>query len=328
MGTRKKSAAPAQKPPLFKVTTGDGHSPYITAYRWSLPTQRGDGTWEPGAWHEEPPSVLDRGHGLHVTPAPRTYWPSRDCRAWHCEAEGHREDPATSHHVVALRVRLLRPATEQEVEAADRAWHAAWYARQRAEDNRKRLDRARRTAAVRAAGKAEARKKGVPSPARSAFDMLVGMTPTRSWRDVNRARSDALSYAVCYLEFDPCDVAEIHEAYRGDKWMGDREELYKGAIMAGNPSAVVSVERFLGRRPWWHEKRGGGRERMVLHYEFCWQGRSVSITSFDDAADALVACSYQESESAHGPRKIKKRFTITHAEYDAHFRAKSEREAA
>jgi hypothetical protein len=100
---KKVEAAPAIK--LYKVLTADGHSPYITAYAWSLPTDNGDGTWTPGAWHEEPASVLKAGRGLHITPSPRTYWPQSTCVAYECEASGYRENPEENSHVVATRVR-------------------------------------------------------------------------------------------------------------------------------------------------------------------------------------------------------------------------------
>ena len=128
---------------LYKVLTADGHSPYITAYAWSLPIDNGDGTWTPGAWHEEPARVLDEGRGLHITPSPSAYWPRRDCIAYECEASGYRENPESDRHIVATRVRLLRPIGRDTAMDISHKWDAEQNARYVKQRQKERLDRAR-----------------------------------------------------------------------------------------------------------------------------------------------------------------------------------------
>lgn len=341
--TKKTKKAPAETVTLYKVTTADGHSPYITAYAWSLPREEppGSGNWLPGEWHEEPERALNEGRGLHVTPTPTRYRPGgRSNVVYVCEAAGHRVDPATDSHVVALRVRLLRPATWDEAEDASYRWEAELRARREHEDMCERLDRARSAAKAKSLTRSAARKRGVKSPALTAFELLVEMTPTASWNDVNEARRDALQYAVDHLEFDPGDVADIAARYAGHRWMGDGEGLYGRAAAGGNRSACVSLERHMGRKPWWTVTRDGRRERLTLGSRFWWEETWVKITSFRDDEDALVACAYEDQWAEgrypgegrrHVGEKIVRRFTIARAGYDAARRAsaaKGCREAA
>lgn len=151
---------------LYKVLTADGHSPYITAYAWSLPIDNGDGTWTPGAWHEEPARVLDEGRGLHVTPSPSTYWPRRDCIAYECEASGYRENPESDRHIVATRVRLLRPIGRDAATDISRKWGAEQNARYVKQRQKERLGRAREAAAAKKANIEAGRKAGVACDAR------------------------------------------------------------------------------------------------------------------------------------------------------------------
>lgn len=279
----KKRANPRALPasvPLYKVLTADGHSPYITAYAWSLPTQREDGSWEPGAWHEEPASVLKQGRGLHISPSPTHYTPRRDCVTYACEASGYREDPLTDHHVVATRVRLLHPITAEEADRVSREWDANRNAQYELAKQKKRLDRARIAATKATADRVAARKKGVESPALTAFRLLVELTPTESWRDVNGCRYDALKYATEWLRFDAEDVSTIHREFVGGRWFGSSEGLYALAIQRGNKSACVAWEHHFGRKPWWHRQSDGTRERLHVDARVHLGGAWHRITSF------------------------------------------------
>lgn len=287
---RTKKAAPAPLR-LFKVLTADGHSAYITAYAWSLPEQAADGSWTPGAWHEEPPEVFDRGHGLHVSPSPSHYTPRSSCITYECEAEGYREDPQTSHHVVALRVRLLRPVSAEEAERASHEWDSGKWARIALADQKERLDRARTAARSAKANQDAARAAGVESPALTAFRLLVEVTPTESWREVNGCRYDALRYAIKWLRFDPADVTTIYREFGGAHWFGagsgTDEHLYELAIEQGNKSACVAWEHYFGRKPWWRSAKGGTRERIHVGTQIRVGGVWHRITSF--RADYLNA---------------------------------------
>lgn len=131
-----KKPAEGETIPLYKVLTKDGHSPYITAYAWSLPTKNDDGSYTPGAWHEEPESALDAGRGLHITPSPMRYRPNNECITYACEASGYREDPATDNHVVATKVRLLHPITNEEARKVSSDYDAGMRVRHERAENK------------------------------------------------------------------------------------------------------------------------------------------------------------------------------------------------
>lgn len=334
----RKSATKTEPPiQLYKVLTADGHSPYIVAYAWSLPTKNADGTWTPGAWHEEPPTVLDIGHGLHITPCPMDYWPRLDSVAYECEAEGYREDPATGSHVVALKVRLLRPITRDAAQEVSQEWKAGRWARQSRARQKEHLDAARKVAAQAKADREAARKLGVDSPALASFRYLDAVTPTESWRDVNEARHAALRYATAYLRFDPDDVKTIVKEFRGSYWLGEggAEHLYGLAVIAKNASACASWEAYLGRKPWWRTSQGE-RTRLSVGDSLMWDGLLVDVTSIDDAADVFVACAYTHSRKVVGrggdayvehTKKIARRFRVTREAFNAVFNPKPARAA-
>ncbi len=332
MAKKTKKPAEVETIQLYKVLTKDGHSPYITAYAWSLPTKNADGSYTPGAWHEEPASALDAGRGLHVTPAPMRYRPRHDCIVYACEASGYREDPATDHHVVATKVRLLHPVTEEFAEKASYEYDAQASARHAKARNKERLDRARKVATAVATGNAAKRAAGVESPALLAFKMLVELTPAESWRDVNSCRRDALDYANSYLRFDPDDVTVILREYRGGYWLGEggAERFYGRAIAAKNLSACASWEKYLERKPWWGTDRDGDRARLSLGSRLDWQGRRCKITSFI-GDESFVACAYKKEKKTNGSHEyeeetstIEKRFTVTRAAFAEAFGKKKE----
>lgn len=297
--TEAKATSLTATPKLYKVLTSDGRSPYITTYAWSLPQGNGDGTWTPGAWHEEPAEVFDRGEGLHITPKPLGYWPRHDCVAYEVEAGGYREDPLTESHVVALRVRLMRPVTEEEARRASYEWDAESHARQLKEQQREQLDRAREAAAQHKGRKEAERREGCDSPAMIGFRTLVELTPTSSWRDVNGCRLAALQYAMQWLDFDPEDVSRIYRDFGGAYWFGaDHEHLYARAVASENKSAAVAFEHFLGRKPWWHTTRLG-RERLCVGSTIVVDGMLWRVTSFHD--DHLIAVG--EDKDGKGRRR-------------------------
>lgn len=328
--TKKASTEAAPAIQLYKVLTADGHSPYITAYAWSLPTDNGDGTWTPGAWHEEPASVLDKGRGLHITPSPRTYWPRATCVAYECEASGYRENPEENSHVVATRVRLLRPIDRDAAMDVSIKWDAEQNVRYEKAQQKRLLDRAREAAAAKKATVEAGRKAGVASPAMLAFETLVELTPTESWRDVNSCRYEALNYVTKYLRFDPGDVEAICGQYRGGYWFGENaaENLYGDAIRAENASACAAFEQFLGRKPWWTTDNDGKRKRLSLGERIEWRGAECKITSFN-GDESFVACSYKKHAlGSDYERKVERRFTITREAWREATAPKKARKAA
>lgn len=299
---------------LYKVLTADGHSPYITAYAWPLPIDNGDGTWTPGAWHEEPARVLDEGRGLHITPSPSAYWPRRDCIAYECEASGYRENPESDRHIVATRVRLLRPIGRDTAMDISHKWDAEQNARYVKQRQKERLDRAREAAAAKKANIEAGRKAGVASPAMLAFSTLVELTPPAdSWRDVNSCRHDTFKHVVRYMRFDPGDVEAIYNKYGGGHWVGEggSESFYRSAISSGNVSACEAFEVYFRRKPWWTTDHDGNRKRLSLGDTIGWTGVECKITSFK-GDESFTACAYKDNNGdRYASRKIERRFTVT-----------------
>src|SRR5207253_434140 len=120
----------------------------------------------------------------------------------------------------------------------------------------------------------------------------------------------------------------------------------------GNLSAAISLESYLGRTPFIWAERTKSPGRLCVGSEFTWKGERLKVTSFDDKAHTLTACSYTKdydgddegvgnvvyflgdyrtieartdygdgslvvrcsAKQDHEPRKIKKRFCITNEE--------------
>jgi len=92
---------------LYKVLRG-GQSFHGGSLVWSLPTQRADGSWEPGAWHETPEARLC-SVGLHLTWDPPAWGGGLDdTEVYLVEAEDVGMRDLGAAKVVARRVRLLR----------------------------------------------------------------------------------------------------------------------------------------------------------------------------------------------------------------------------
>lgn len=298
MAKKKKKTVPAAAEPtrLFKVLTVDGVSPQQTHYKWTLPTQRPDGTWEPSPWHEAGPNtetVYPGRWGLHVTAAVDYYSVSDGRIAYEAEVAGEsrEHDDGYHHQVAAERVRLLRPVEWKDAcDAGARRRKAAQEARL-AEKAKARMDEIRGDAIRAAAAKKAMRDAGVPSPALHAMRTLAELTPRPSWRTINASRGQALAYATRWLKFDPEDVCTIAKELRGSHWIGadGGESYYHIAVDAGNTSACVAWERYIGRKPWWY--RSGydrKRERVYLGMQVYVDRVWYRITSFrDEYANAV-----------------------------------------
>lgn len=283
--------------PLFKVVRANGEAPFVKDYVWSLPTDNGDGTWTPGAWHTHDGPEVKCGNGLHLTSVP-SEWVKRDngLVCYVADAEEVTGDPLSEDKVIARRARLVRLASVEEMNAANASWDASRLERRRAEDERERKEReqwAIDSAKAKAEEQGERLKKaaeiaratakneadaGVESPALMAFRTLVELGSCDSWADVNSSRRSALSHCAWFLRFNAGDVGTINKDFRGSYWL-DAESLYSAAIAAGNTSACVSLEKFLGRKPWWFTGRGK-RERLHVGASLRLNGEWLRVTSF------------------------------------------------
>lgn len=292
---------------LFKMVHADGRAPFVAGYVWSLPCQNKDGSWRPGDWHEHDGAELRIGHGLHLTPYPHIY---ARCDL-HCYVAEATEVAAEhgSDQVVARRARLLRPATAEEVETARRAYYeaeeddrkrrAAEAAKARAKQQADRLAKASKAAREHAKADADA---GVESPALTAFRVLVELGSCDSWTDVNTSRRSAITHAVRFLRFNPGDVSTICRSYGGEHWL-DAERLYADAIVAGNTSACVAMEKFLDRKPWWFTRGSEKRQRLYVGASLRLNNEWLRITSF--RAEHLNAVRADEGASS-GVVKIRR----------------------
>ena len=93
-----------------------GQSWHGGTHTWSLPTQREDGTWKPGAWT---PRVTPRlcSTGYHLTRDPVEWWGrDGDVVAYLAEHDGAVDDQG-GEKISVERCRLLRPLTTAELEA-------------------------------------------------------------------------------------------------------------------------------------------------------------------------------------------------------------------
>lgn len=291
-------------PLLFKVLRADGSAPHVGhRYVWSLPREV-DGVTVPGDWHEEPTdSAAPCVRGLHITAYPTQWGADRgDTVTWVVEAEGIVGDPALDDKVIAARVRMMRRATEAEVDATRDAYRDSWDARhkrERAKELSERAKRAAKKAKEQREETAVARAEGVKSPAQHTFAMLVAITGHSSWREINTARYAALKFLVEFVGFERDDFGAILKDFNGGFWIGENgvEHLYALAIGSENTSAVLSIEKHLGRKPFWQlgwAKRGKrDKTRVHLGSEITIDGRVLRVTSFRDAAGYLNAQEYR-----------------------------------
>jgi hypothetical protein len=90
----------------YKVLV-DGRSCFGGTLEWSLPTERSDGTWEPGGWMEVSGPVELCYRGLHLTADPYGRWATRGMSVF--EAEPGEIADRKQDKVVTDRARLLRP---------------------------------------------------------------------------------------------------------------------------------------------------------------------------------------------------------------------------
>lgn len=325
MDSNEPTIAPSDPVMLFKVVLQDGRAPYKRSYVWSLPTQDANGAWMPGAWHEE--STVGAGvgtKGLHLTAEPG--WVLKYQQDPHAtyvvEAEGVVGDPLLDSQVIAARVRLLRPATDDEIEAATTRWntyaearaaaeqqrHEAQVAQWKAEEierkkkaQRRKLAAMRKAAAERESERQTVRKAGVLSTAllylRMTEEAIRGLSDTRR----HRAYHDALRFAVEWLAFEKDDVHRISvEVERlSDE---DLERLYTDALEKKNESAARSVEHALDRKPWWYSapRFAAERRRLSVGATFEREGTLWEVTSFRDTEGYLNAKKVIERPSLGG----------------------------
>ena len=133
--------------------------------------------------------------------------------------------------------------------------------------------------------------------------------------------------------FEKTDLVEIRkycaESSYNPAWYGVDERHYSVAVRCGNLTFAYAFEKLRGRIPFigfgldyydcWpiYSKHNTPPTmgRLVMATEFGWKGETVSVTSFNDEKHSLIACAYHPDPEEYRPSKIKKRFTITVADF-------------
>lgn len=121
-----------------------------------------------------------------------------------------------------------------------------------------------------------------------------------SWQRLNGALYSALSNAIrSGMDFDDGDLRYLSENCRCGYWLGDGERLYSAACGGSrgdfNLSAAIAFEKHWGRPAWLWPEETKTPKRLHIGERFHWQGRFVTVTSFNDAKKSLVACTYKDN---------------------------------
>ena len=132
-----------------------------------------------------------------------------------------------------------------------------------------------------------------------------------SYERINHTMQRAMSVALGAFEFELDDYGDICRGdFRVGYWL-DCERAYTSAVVNGNTSAVLSIEKHLGREPiiaddvdppdYWQDRNThlvGTRQRERLHVgaRLMWKGELVTVTSMGQ--DSATACSYKTTMEA------------------------------
>lgn len=125
------------------------------------------------------------------------------------------------------------------------------------------------------------------------FEIVSRAHTHDAWVHINPLFASTLRLAITSrMVFAEGDMAQIVREYRGGFWLGpDNEAWYTLACRCGHPSAMVSVEKWMGREPFLLD---GERIWVGKHIE--WEGKHWRCTSIDkdfvrvkrDEADATA----------------------------------------
>lgn len=169
-----------------------------------------------------------------------------------------------------------------------------------------------------------------------------------SWTRLNKAMMTALRLAVgsgmMFRQFD-IDFIDQDYRYRSGRWLGENgwEGLYAMAVQVENFSFIEAFEAYFSRQPFRaddvrlnssaghfvHRKdETRKRSRLAVGFSFPWQGKEVTVTSFNDAEGYLTAVSRKMvgeqawCDTCHNVKswpveKLDKTFRITRADLKA-----------
>lgn len=129
----------------------------------------------------------------------------------------------------------------------------------------------------------------------------------KSWTVLNDCLRSAVGDAIrCGMRFEIGDIEKFPET---GYWFNGEMHYSKACGGSDNMSFCLAYESHTGRKPWLWAEASKTPARLAVGSKFSWCGKLVTITSFNDENDSLIACSYKQ-----GQVKIEKRFTITHDE--------------
>ena len=146
---------------------------------------------------------------------------------------------------------------------------------------------------------------------------------------LNHAMRNALELAIgSGFEFAAADVKYIRSNYRSHFWIGETDEwIYTLAVKVGNMSAIKSFEKYKDREPFIAAKVEVGsngdylhlagnrqKERLAVGFNFMFEGRKCTVTSFAKDQSFLTAYSYKKVKCQHSKYftdKVDKRFKVT-----------------
>lgn len=166
--------------------------------------------------------------------------------------------------------------------------------------------------------------------------------PKHSWVKLNLWLKEALALAIMSeMRFHPDEIEHIFRNFKGSFWFGDGEWILRLACISGNASAARSYlrsgpkrKRFRWTQPrppghWSASLPGSSDGHWVSHVDelrrrrsldllyvgamFTWEGEDLTVTSFDDHRDVMIACSYKDETR----REVKHRHEITPAQLRA-----------
>jgi hypothetical protein len=150
---------------------------------------------------------------------------------------------------------------------------------------------------------------GKKSSKQSPVQIVIGtlytesMTATgHSWTRLNCVLREAMQGLITSgVKFEVDDVDDALSNFGGSYW-ASCESWYSSACggdgSGGNLSATISLEKHLDRTPFIWAERTKTPERLHVGSELTWKGERVTVTSFDDKAKTLTACSYQNEKDS------------------------------
>ena len=90
------------------------------------------------------------------------------------------------------------------------------------------------------------------------------------------------------------DIDEIYTRFRAEWWIGQSSEgYYRLAVANGNTSACLAWEHYFGRPTLLWPEATSKPERLTIGSLITWKGLTLKVTSFNDSAKNLIACSHK-----------------------------------